>query len=81
MDQATEASRWSNSQNQKFPKILVLRIRLAGSLSSLQKSEFQKLIIFIFHVKKLDHIESNWIKTDTKLSFFTDRKIRKIQTI
>ena len=31
----------------------ILRIGLTGSLSSLQKSEFLKLIILIFHVKKL----------------------------
>ena len=36
----------------KMPKgnYLILRIGLIGSLSNLQKSEFLKLIILIFHV-------------------------------
>ena len=33
----------------------ILRIGLAGSLSSLQKSELLKLIILIFHVKKMNN--------------------------
>ena len=43
-------------KNQQCSKdFLILIIGLTGSLSSFQKSVFLKLIIFIFHVKKLNN--------------------------
>ena len=41
----------------------ICNTEIAQSLSSLQKSEFLKLIILIFHVKRLN----NWCELDVRV--------------
>ena len=63
LPQLTQASFLQKNQMLQNRFFDICKAEMAQSLSSLQKSEFLKWIILIFHVKKLN----NWCELDVRV--------------